>query len=133
MSCVIHRGWIISRSQFVQQCSDESTMVYVARFILSSRCLAMRYCPYIIHEILSLFYENQLSMIMFHFSLHHSTSFECRVCEKGFRICSQLKVHVMMHTKERPYESSICSKRFSGAGSFRYHVRIHTGEKPHQL
>ncbi|CAG0903358.1 unnamed protein product [Cyprideis torosa] len=48
--------------------------------------------------------------------------FECRVCDKGFKKCSDLKVHARTHTNERPYECSVCSERFSTAGNMQRHV-----------
>ena len=48
---------------------------------------------------------------------------ECEVCEKSFRDSYDLKVHMRIHTKEKPYECDVCEKRFTRSGNLKTHVR----------
>ena len=58
------------------------------------------------------------------------TQHECDVCEKRFRTSSQMKIHIRIHTNEKPYECDVCEKSFRQSGDLKRHKRIHTNEKP---
>jgi KRAB domain-containing zinc finger protein len=54
----------------------------------------------------------------------------CDVCKKRFKKPSALKLHVRVHTGERPFTCGICKISFRWLGNLKMHHRIHTGERP---
>ncbi|KAH1003731.1 hypothetical protein HUJ04_003601 [Dendroctonus ponderosae] len=56
----------------------------------------------------------------------------CHTCGKSFRGENSLKVHLMIHKGERPYQCELCLKEFYSKQYLTVHCRIHTGEKPYE-
>ncbi|XP_072522634.1 uncharacterized protein [Salminus brasiliensis] len=57
--------------------------------------------------------------------------FCCRFCGKPFKSRGQLKQHLVVHQKERPYRCDLCGKCYSYAQVLEIHYRTHTGERPY--
>lgn len=68
--------------------------------------------------------------LKFHLKLHRETSFCCRVCGQSFTLRGNLRIHMMIHSGERPYTCTVCGKSFGRRATLVRHVRSHTGEKP---
>lgn len=53
--------------------------------------------------------------------------FVCTVCEKAFIEKEKLKMHMNVHTGEKPYKCNMCDFRCAFSGNLSKHKRTHTG------
>lgn len=61
----------------------------------------------------------------------HSQSFLCPHCGKVFSTNYSRKLHLRVHTGERPYQCKECLKSFSRTTSLTVHELTHTGQRPY--
>ena len=57
---------------------------------------------------------------------------ECSECHKKFLLLSTLRSHMLTHTGKKQHECSECHKKFSQSYNLQRHMLTHTGEKPHK-
>lgn len=80
-------------------------------------------------EICGVFFK-QKSHLTTHSKIHSSKEHFCDVCDKGFTLPWQLKIHKRIHDQQKPYKCPDCLKSFSQSGNLKIHMRIHNNEKP---
>ncbi|XP_033841030.1 oocyte zinc finger protein XlCOF8.4-like [Periophthalmus magnuspinnatus] len=56
--------------------------------------------------------------------------FICSICMKTFTRTSHLAIHMRTHSGEKPYGCLICPKTFSDKSNLKKHIRVHTNERP---
>lgn len=64
-------------------------------------------------------------------SIKNPEIFICEYCQKVFPIKERLRLHLRIHTGDRPYSCSQCSKTFARGGQLVQHMRTHTGSRPY--
>ncbi|XP_073732115.1 uncharacterized protein [Misgurnus anguillicaudatus] len=66
-----------------------------------------------------------------HGNVYGTGDYFCVVCHRRFSSSGLLKIHLRIHSGEKPYRCSFCGKNFRQSSHLNTHVRIHTGERPH--
>lgn len=62
----------------------------------------------------------------------NSDCFQCVICGKIITKLQNLKIHMRIHSGNKPYECKFCSKTFTHYTTWSAHENIHTGNKPFQ-
>jgi len=68
-----------------------------------------------------------------HVQSHSRKTFICDLCDKPFSRPQHLKVHMRVHTVEKPYKCLLCNRSCSTSSNLRQHKRTVHGNRTNQL
>ena len=71
-------------------------------------------------------------MLFLKTTIFATANFDCTECGKHFKTGSNMRVHMRVHTGEKPFNCQYCDKGFTQRDTMVCHERVHTGEKPFQ-
>lgn len=60
---------------------------------------------------------------------HINRSHLCQICGQSFKTASYVKIHMRIHTNERPFKCKHCDKRFRQSNDLKYHTTSFHGIK----
>lgn len=77
--------------------------------------------------------EHSVQAPKIHMCVHSGERpFKCDICEMGFTSKGNVVVHTRFHTGEKPFKCESCGKSFHLKDFLNDHLRTHTGERPHK-
>ena len=85
-------------------------------------------CPYIC-SICHKGFKKQF-LLNYHLRTHITNDFNCAVCDTYLPSKHILKVHMRMHTNERPFTCPDCPYKGTQKSNLNTHLKRHIGEKP---
>lgn len=66
-----------------------------------------------------------------HYNEDSVKRFLCKHCPYSTNIKTHMKIHILVHSGERPHKCNICNRGFTQLHVLKRHMLIHTGEKPY--
>ena len=58
--------------------------------------------------------------------------FKCNECEYACNQSEKLKIHMRIHSGDRPYKCNECEYTCNQSGDLKKHMRIHSGDRPYK-